>query len=182
MLFVPLAADAGVELGFVGAHLADQGFVLGFFVARGPEDHLGKNRGEVYSFWRQGVEKFTAVGGILFGRDNAKVFEAAKAFGKNIGRDFLFGLKKLVESAVTAEHHVAQDEQRPAVAEHFDRGIQRTAGTPPHLSPFFRHFVTVAQCRLQDASEMGRLSGRNTLGPIPSGRVKLQPQSCGEAL
>jgi hypothetical protein len=171
MAFGPLAVDVGIELLLVGAHEADQGLIAGVLMARSPQDHFGQDRSEVNAFGRKRVDALAPIGGIFSGGDEAVVFEAPQTLGENIGGDFFFGLQKFVEASVTAQHHVAQDEQRPAVAEHFDGGVERTARPALGSGPLFRHSITVAYCHLQGASKVGRLFERNRIGCGPSGRV-----------
>ncbi len=49
--------------------------------------------------------------------------------GENVGGDAFLGLgQQLAKMPPVAEHHVADDEQAPFVAEHFQREIDRAAG------------------------------------------------------
>jgi hypothetical protein len=43
--------------------------------------------------------------------------------GQNIGGDVFVGFKKLGVAAKAAEHHVANDQQRPAIAEDFHGNV-----------------------------------------------------------
>lgn len=158
--------DVGVEMLFVRAHEADERLIADVFMARRPKDHFGEDGSEIDAFGRERVDALAAVGGILPGREDAEVFEATEAVGENIGGDFFFGLQKFVKAGVTAQHHVAENEQRPAIAEHFDRGVERTAGAPLRSGPLFRHSITVAYFYLQGASYLWVLGKRMRAGSV----------------
>jgi hypothetical protein len=63
-----------------------------------------------------------------FGSEDSGGLELAQAVGQNVGRNALAGVLKLAECAVTAHHHVADDEQRLAVAQEFKRDADRASG------------------------------------------------------
>ena len=48
--------------------------------------------------------------------------------GQDIGGDVFVGIKKLRVAAKAAQHHVANDQQGPAIAEDFDGSVQGTPG------------------------------------------------------
>lgn len=151
MLLGPSLANLGDELVLVGAHLADEGLVAGFFMARGPENHFSEHRCEVNSFGRQGIQHLSTVLGILPGIDDFVGFETAQAVGQDVGGDFFVGVQKFAKGFVAAEHHVAQDQQRPTVSEHFDGGVERTTRAAPGKRLLFRHEGRLAffACNLQ---------------------------------
>ena len=103
MLLGPSLANFGNKLVLGSAHLADQRLVAGFFVARGPKDHFREDGGEVNSFWRKGIEHFSAVLGVFSGPDDSVGFEAAEAVGQNVAGDFFVGMQKFVKRFVAAE-------------------------------------------------------------------------------
>jgi len=166
--------DVGVELLFVRAHEADERLIADVFVARRPEDHFGKHGSEVNALRGKRIDALAPIGGIFPRREDAEVFETTETVGENVGGDFFVGLQKLVKAGVTAQHHVAQNEQRPAIAKHFDRGVQRAAGTPLRSGPLFRHFATVTYFYLQGASYLGGLSRGNESSRDPSGRMGIR--------
>lgn len=141
MFLSPSLANTGDQLVFVAPHFADQGLIAGFFVAGCPEDHFGENGGKVNAFWRKRVNHFSAVEGISLRADDSILLEAAEAVCQDVGGDFFVGVKEFVKGLVTAEHHVADDEEGPAVAEHFDGGVQRAAGAALGVGFHFRHKI-----------------------------------------
>jgi hypothetical protein len=99
--------------------------IAGFLMRGGPENHLGENRSEINSLSGEPVIYFASVGGIRFGGDDPGGNQLAEAVGEDIGGDALVANHELFVAAKATEHHVADDEQRPAVAQHFDRSVQR---------------------------------------------------------
>lgn len=160
MFFSPVPKNVGVEMLFAGAHEPHESLITGVLVARGPKDHFRKHGSKIDAFGGEGVNQFSAVSRIALSGEDPVFFQFAQAIRQDIGRDILFGGQELVEGVVAAEHHVAQDEERPAVAEHFDGSVQRTCGTPLR-GPVFRHFVTVTDFHLHGASKIARLLGGN---------------------
>ena len=82
------------------------------------------------------------------------IFQAAKAVGQNVRRDMLERLQKLLIRLEAPKHHVADDQQRPAVSKHLDGSIQRTHRAPLRPPPLLWHLPTVAYCYLQLASNI----------------------------
>jgi len=149
--FFPPLSYGNKKLFLAGSHLADQGLVAGLFMARRPEDHFRKHRRQVNPFGSQRVNHFSSIGGISFRLDNSVGFQPAETVGQNIGGDFFVGVEKFIKSAVSAKHHVAQDQERPPVAQHFHRGVQRASGTALGRRFLFLHGARVAiiTCTLQ---------------------------------
>ena len=124
---VPALADIGEEFCLVFFDEADEGLIAGLFVGGGPEHHFRQDRREVHPFGGQKIEDFTAVSRVALHDDDAVLFQAAEAVSENVGGDVFAGRKKFLEGAKTANHHIANNQQRPAIAEHFHGSIQ---GTP----------------------------------------------------
>jgi hypothetical protein len=144
MFLGPFLANGGDQLFFVAPHFVDQRLVAGFFVAGGPEDHFGEDGCEIDSTGCERVNHFSAVRGIRLRGDDSVFFETAKAISQDVGSDFFVGVKKFLEGVIAAEHHVANDKEGPAVAEHFDGGVQRAAGAALWGGLGFGHTDTVA--------------------------------------
>jgi len=149
--FFPPLAHVSQELLPGDAHLADQRLVAGFFMSGRPQHHFRKYRRKINPFGRQRVNHFSAIGGISFRLDNAVGFQPAETVCQNICGDFFVGLQKFVKGFISAEHHVSQDQERPPVAQHFHRGVQRASGTALGRRFLFLHELSVAiiTCTLQ---------------------------------
>lgn len=137
-LFRPEFADVGDDLIFVALQLADEFLIASFFVARGPKNHFGEDGREVDAFRSENVNQFSPVGGVGLRCDDAVFFQSSQAVGEDVGRDFLVRAKKFLVSFETPDHHVPQDQERPAVTQHLNRRIQRTR-RPPFKSRLLRH-------------------------------------------
>ncbi len=151
MFFCPSLSYVSQEFFFAGPHLADQRLVAGLFMAPGPQHHFGEHRREVDALGRQGVNHLSAIGGISLRADDSVGIQPAKAIRQNIRGDFFVRVQKFVKRAVAAQHHVAKNQQRPAVSQHFHRSIQRTSRTAPGRRFLSLHAFRVAifTCTLQ---------------------------------
>lgn len=123
VLLGPVAVDVGVKFSFSGTHEADERLVASVFVAGGPENHFGQNRSQVDALGGQLVDQLAAISRITLGSQDSVVFKPAQTIGEDIGGNLFFRSQKLVEGLVAAQHHVAEDEERPAIAEHLDGGV-----------------------------------------------------------
>ena len=149
--FFPTLPHGIKELFSAGLHSPDHCLVAGVFMARGPQDHFCQHWRQVNPFGRQGVNHFSAIGGISMCLDNSVGFQPAETVGQNICGDFFVGVQKFVKGFISAEHHVSQDQERPPVAQHFHRGVQRASGTALGRRFLFLHELSVAiiACTLQ---------------------------------
>jgi hypothetical protein len=165
-------ADRCEEGWLVFAHFVDEGLIIGALVSRGPQNHFGENWGEVKSFGGEEVDEFAAIGRIGTGSDDAVGFEATKTVGKDISGGALVGVKEFLKRARAAEHHVSDDEQRPAIAEHFDRGVQRTPGAAFGGRIGFGHVEKLADFTCNTQVMCGRLRrfGKQELENLPQRR------------
>ena len=156
MFLGPSLSDGSQELLFVGSHLVNQCLIAGLFVARGPQDHFRKHGSKINSFGGQRIDHFSAIRRISVRVDDSVGFQPAQSVRQNIGGDFLVRVQKFVERLVAAEHHVAQDQERPAVPKHLYRSIQRASGTALRRRFLFMHksrvaiFTCILQVRLAD--------------------------------
>src|SRR6267378_1322757 len=95
--------------------------------------------------------------------DNPMGDQLLQPVRQNIRRDSLVGTQKLFVRTETAEHHVADNQQRPAVTEDLHRSIERTTrssfGTggvlPRHIPTlaFLTCILQVTCCRLAFPSQ-----------------------------
>ena len=152
-------ADFGDEGGLVFLHFVDEGLIFGAFVSAGPENHFGEHGSKVESFGSEEIDELAAVGGIGAGGDDAVTFEATQAVRENVGSGALVGVKKFFESAGAEQHHVANDEERPAIAEHFDGSVKGTPGAAFGKRLPSGHKGRVAYFHLQYASKLGQTAG-----------------------
>src|SRR5260370_32567963 len=53
-----------------------------------------------------------------------------QTIGQNVGRNSFVGFQELPVAPESPQHHVAQNQQRPAIAQHLHRSIQRTSRPP----------------------------------------------------
>src|SRR5712664_2210515 len=114
------------------AHQPDQCLISSVLEFRGPENHFGQHRSQTQAFRRQRVNQFAAVGWIGSGGDDPVFLQTAKTHGQNVGSDTFIRIEKFFKRTVAEQHHVPDDQQRPPIAQHFHRSIQRTPG--PALS------------------------------------------------
>src|SRR5437899_6036104 len=76
-----------------------------------------------------------------------------QAICQYIGRDSFVGFEKFLVGPGPAHHHVADDQQRPAIAQHLHRSIQWTSRPAPGFA-LLQHISTVAYIHLLFTSKM----------------------------
>lgn len=151
IFFRPSLAHGSQKLFLAGLHLPHERLVAGFFMSCRPHDHFRKNRCEIDSFCGERINHFSAVGSVSFRGDNSVGFQAAQTVRQNIAGDFFIGLKEFVKAAVSADHHVPEDQERPAISKHLDGSVERTSGAPSGGRLLFRHrgMVALFTCNMQ---------------------------------
>jgi hypothetical protein len=124
--FGPALVDCGQKLLLAVLHLADERLIFGFFVRGGPEDHFREDGSKIDSLGSEHVNQFSAVRRVLFRGDNSIRLQLPQAIRQYVGRDSFVGLQEFLVAAESPEHHVTQNQQRPAVAQHLHGSIQWT--------------------------------------------------------
>src|SRR5216684_345717 len=74
-----------------------------------------------------------------------------------IRRDSFVGLQELLVAPEPPQHHVADDQQRPAIAQYLHGGIQRTPRPPLGTRLLLWHISTLAYFHLHFTSKIGTL-------------------------
>jgi hypothetical protein len=117
----------------------------------GPEDHFGEDGSEIEALGRQNVDQLAAIGRIFLGSDDAVSNQFFQAVREDVGGDSFVGSEEFLEGAEAAQHHVAKDQEGPAVAEHFDGGVEGASGAAIGNGPFRGHrgMVAIITCNKQ---------------------------------
>src|SRR2546423_6087852 len=133
---LPARAKSLDELLRIAFHLANKirrgGRPL---VAGCPDDHLDDYGGEIKTFGCQVVDELATVRGIRSTEDQPFALEELQAVGEDIGGDMLVGPGKVAEPAIVREQEVADDQQRPPVAEDVERRCNWAARTTRSADP-----------------------------------------------
>ena len=67
--------------------------------------------------------------GVVLAGDDLFVEQGLQPVGENVGGDAFLGLRQqFAKMPTVAEHHVADDQETPFIAENFQREIDRAAG------------------------------------------------------
>ncbi len=151
----PAVANFREELFLVAAHELDEGLVAGILMGGGPENHFGQHRREVHSLLCEEIVELAAIGRVGPRGNYAVGFELAEPVGEDIGGNAFVGAEEFLVGAETAEHHVADDEERPAIAEDFDGGVERAPGPAFGTGLFGRHEKKINSFCLHFASYLG---------------------------
>ena len=151
-------ADGFDKLLFALLHLADERLIAGFFVLGGPENHFGEDGSEIEALRRQNINQLAAVGGIFLSGDDPVGDKSLEAIGKDVGGDAFVGGEEFLEGAEAAQHHVAEDQEGPAVAEHFYGGVERASGAAVCSRPSRGHRGMVAIITCNKQVRFGRLA------------------------
>src|SRR5260370_17527792 len=85
-------------------------------------------------------------------------YQLAQGIRQYVCRDSFVGFQELLVGPESPKHHVANNQQRPAVAQDLHRSIQRTPGPPLWTRLLLRHIPTLAYFNLHFASKIGRLT------------------------
>src|SRR3546814_21193017 len=89
---------------------------------------------EVYTYGHTlSLHDALPISGIVGAGEEAVPREPFQTVGEDVGGDtFLGSIQQLAEMAAVAEHHVAENDEAPAIAEHFQGKIDRTSR--PHFN------------------------------------------------
>jgi len=149
--FGPALAHGRYELFFVLSHLPDKRLIGRIFVCGRPEHHFREDWREIDSLWGKRVNQLAAIRGVGLGGDDSMSDQLLQPVRQNIRRDFLVGTQELFIRAETPQHHVANNQQRPAIAQYLHGSIQGTSGAAPWAWIPVRHIERLAfvTCILQ---------------------------------
>jgi hypothetical protein len=143
-LFDPALADSCQEFLLVLLHQPDKRLIFRIFVGACPEHHFRQDRREIHALRRERVNQFAPVRGVSTGGDDSMSDQLLQAIGQNIRRDSLIGSQELLVRPESPEHHVADNQQRPAIAQYLHRSIQRAARPSIWNSLLARHICSLA--------------------------------------
>ena len=122
---------------------------------------LDRNRSESgRSFWCEQVHEFLSIRWIGFRGEDAMSFQLAQPIGQYVRRDALIRFHRLLVRSESAEHHAADDQQRPVLAQHLHGGIQWTPQQPLRRHPLAWQictniFTCIAQVRCRTLTFAG---------------------------
>src|SRR6266403_198598 len=81
-----------------------------------------------------------------------------KTIGQDVRGDSFVGFEEFLVGTESAKHHVANDQERPAITKDFHRSIQGTLRAPLGAGSPFRHTYSLTHFDLHFASKVGRLT------------------------
>jgi hypothetical protein len=110
----------------VRSHELDERLIARIFVRGRPQDHFREHRRQVNPFGCQLVNQLPSVPRVRCSGDDPIRSQPAQAICQDVRRDPLVALHKLLVRSEPSEHHVADDQQRPAIAQHLHRSVQWT--------------------------------------------------------
>src|SRR3989454_12643440 len=97
-----------------------------------------------------------------FPRNDSMSFQLTQAIRQYVRRDSFIGLQEFLVGSGSSQHHVADNQQRPAIAQNLHGSIQRTPRPPLGTRPLLRHISTLAYFHLHFTSKIGIVSPRRT--------------------
>lgn len=121
----------------------DKRLVAGFFVPRGPQHHLGQYRSQIDALRRKRINELAPVGWIGLRGNDSMTFQSAQTVGQHVGGYTFVRSQKFLECSGPAHHHVANNQQRPPIAQHLDGRIQGTPRAALGMWLGFWHGLTV---------------------------------------
>jgi len=125
--FGPALAHGRYELFLVLSHLPDKRLIGRIFVCGCPEHHFREDWREIDSLRGERVNKLAAIRGVALGGDDSMSDQLLQPVRQNIRRDFLVGAQKFFIGSKSPQHHVANNQQGPAIAQYLHGSIQGTS-------------------------------------------------------
>src|SRR5260370_21261995 len=122
-----------------------------------PQHHFREHRRKIFSFGSERVDRLSPIGWVSLGGDDSVGDQLPQASRQYIRRDSVVRLQELLVAPESPQHHVADNQQRPAVAQDLHRSIQWTPRAPFRTGLLFRHLFTLTDFHLHLASKLGRL-------------------------
>src|SRR5271163_252459 len=150
-LFRPTLPHSRQKFLLVRPNQSDQRLITRLLVRARPQHHLRQHRSQINSFRRQPVNQLPSIPGVRPRRDNPVSAQLAQPVRQYIGRDPFITLHELLICPEIPQHHVADNQQRPAVSQHLNRCIQRTLRSPFNLA-FLSHLATLDNTILDSSS------------------------------
>jgi hypothetical protein len=93
-----------------------------------PRSHLREQRNQLNCWLGKAVDCFLLMRRIIALRKQAIFHQPFQAIGQDVGGDpFVGKSQELSIVAPVSEHHIADDDQAPAVAQHLEREVDRAA-------------------------------------------------------
>ncbi len=142
--FGPALTYGRYELLLALSHLPDKRLIAGIFVPGCPEHHFREDRCEIDTLRGERVILFSPVRWVTFRGDDSMSYQLAKPIGQNIRRDSFVGFQEFLVRPESPQHHVANNQQRPAIPQNLHGSIQRTPRPPLWTGLLLRHIPTVA--------------------------------------
>src|SRR5713226_1498560 len=107
---------------------ADAEFFADGEIFESPARHLRQNRQQFDALFGQRIDSLLLVAGVVGPCDDALLEQRLQPIGEDVGGNAFLGFgQELAKMPTIAEHHVADDQEAPFVADHFEREIDRAA-------------------------------------------------------
>ena len=153
-LCCPALSHGCQKLLLVLLHCQDKRLIFRFFVPGGPQNHFREHRRQIDSLARQQVNQLSPIRGVLFRGQDSVSDQLLQAIRQDVRRDSLVGTQELLVRSKSPQHHVAQNQQRPAISQRLHGSIQRTPRPALWCWRLFCHAFTIAYFHLHFASKM----------------------------
>lgn len=126
-LFSEHSSDFGDESLAVFGKALDKSFGRGGLrvVSRPPTDQLQQDGQQVYTLVGKCVDDLSRILRVGPSGDDPARFERLQSLGENIGGDFLVGRQEVAEISLMRENQVANNKQRPFIAEYVESKADR---------------------------------------------------------
>ncbi|MCY1236733.1 hypothetical protein D9M72_494050 [compost metagenome] len=93
-----------------------------------PDAELRDHRQQVDAHGREAVERLLLVRGVVGLAEHAVFDQRVQPLREDVRGDAFLGLQELAEVPLVRKHQVANDQQAPAVADDFEREVDRAQG------------------------------------------------------
>src|SRR5258708_15724238 len=132
-VFGPALPYFSQQLLLVLFHLPDKRLIFRLFVPGSPEDYFREDRRKIDSFLCEQVKQSSSIRRVSFRGDDSIGLQLPQAIRQYVCGDSFKGLQEFLVGPESPQHHVADNQQRPPIAQRLHRCIQRTP--PPTLWP-----------------------------------------------
>src|SRR5260370_22132282 len=151
-VFGPALPYLSQELLLVLFHWPEKRLIFRLFVPGSPEDHFREDRRKIDSFLCEQVKHPLAIRRASFRGDDSIGLPLPQAIRQYVCGDSFKGLQEFLVGPESPQHHVADNQQRPAIAQRLHRSVQRTPRPPLWTRLLLWHISTVAYFHLHFAS------------------------------
>jgi hypothetical protein len=141
--FFPSFAYLSNEFRFVFLHQPHQHLVFCLFMSARPEHHFRQHWRQVDPLLCELINQLSCVLRVDFRSYDTVSFQISQPVRQNIGCNSFVRSEEFLVRAKSPQHHVPDNQQRPAVSQYLDGCVQWTPRAPLGVCLYLCHFLTL---------------------------------------